>query len=72
MTHFHVTLSATVTEEVTVEAENAQAAADLAKKYSKLSRFSYADPRNTQWNGAAMKPLLTRDELTAALAPKGH
>lgn len=72
MTHYRVELKATVTETVTLEAENAEDAAKLAERYSKLSRFSYADPRNTEYSGAVVRPLLTRDDLTNALAVGGH
>lgn len=72
MTHYQVELTAKVTETVTVEADNAEEAARMAERYSKLSLFSYADPRNTEYAGAIIKPLLTRDELNSALASGGH
>lgn len=72
MTHFQINLMAKVTETVTVEADTVEEATELARRHSKLSRFSYADPRNTQWDGADARPLLTRDDLTNALAVGGH
>lgn len=71
MTHFDIELVASVHEHVTVEAATADEAIELAKRHSKLSRFSYASPLATQWGAAMATPLLDRDSLTAALAGEG-
>lgn len=72
MTHYQVALKATVTEDVTVEADSWQEAIQLAQQSSKLTRFSYASPLATTWRNALVTPLKTREELTSALTVGGH